>query len=66
MFNEDNQEGGKCSQCGGMGGKMGMWMHMPKDVKLAKLEMKKTMMEAELEFIGKMIERTKKMPEDKK
>lgn len=45
---------------------MGMWMHIPKEVKLAKLEKKEAILKAELEFIGKMKEMIKKMPEDNK
>jgi hypothetical protein len=71
MYNEENKDcgcGGKCGgMCGGMGrGMMGMWMHMPKEVKIAKLEKKKAVMEAELAFIEKMIDMVKKMPEEKK
>ena len=73
MMNEENKDCAKCGgQCGGMcggqcgGGMMGMWMHMPKEVKVAKLEKKKAIMEAELDFIGKMLDMVKKMPEEKK
>ncbi len=69
--------GGKCAcgakcQCGsgmgrgGMGGgKMEMWMHMPKEVKIAKLEKKEAIMKAELDFVSKMKEMVKNKPETK-
>ncbi len=75
MMNEENKDcskcggqcGGKCGgMCGGMGGEMGMWMHMPKEVKIAKLEKKEAMLKAELDFVGKMLDMAKKMPDVKK
>jgi hypothetical protein len=71
MMNEENKTcgcGGMCGgRCGGgMEGGMGMWMHMPKEVKVAKLEKKEAMLKAELDFVGKMLDMVKKMPEEKK
>ena len=68
MYNEEGMGHGGCrcqqGQHGSMGGgKMGMWMHMPKEVKIAKLEKKEAMIKAELEFITKMKEMVKNMPE---
>ena len=70
MFNQDNQSSsawsGQCPACRhGMGGKMGMWMDMPKEVKIAKLEKKEAMIRAELEFISKMKDMVKNMPDKK-
>lgn len=47
----------------GMDHNMMMW---PKEFKLAMLEKKEKILEAKLEFIGKMKEMIKKMPEGKK
>ncbi len=69
MFNENHgDDTGKCAcgncRCeGGMQGKMGMMMKMPKEFKLAMLEKKEKMLQAKLEFIGKMKEMIKNMPE---
>lgn len=62
-------EGGGCGEggegCGG--GSCGMWSGpMKKEFKLAKLEKKEKILKAELEFIAKLKEVVKKMPEDKK
>jgi hypothetical protein len=63
MHNEEKKEccGG---MCGGMCGKMGMMMDMPKEMKLAILEKKAKIMEIELDFVNKMMEIVKKMPEE--
>ena len=63
MFHEDHGEGmGE----GWMGGKMGWMMKMPKEFKLAMLEKKEKMLQAKLEFLGKMKEMIKNMPDEKK
>ena len=71
-MSEEHKE--ECSQCGGkcggdhgpMGDKMGMMMHMPKEMKVAMLEKKEKIMEAELDFIKKMKEIVKNKPEQPK
>ncbi len=57
----ENYEGGEHEECG-------CHAHGPmkKEFKLAKLEKKEKMIEAELEFIRKMKEMIKKMPEENK
>jgi len=63
MFDENHEES-KEGHGYGMHGKM-MWMHMPKEFKLALLEKKEKMIQAKLEFIGKMKEMVKNMPDKK-
>ena len=60
MMQEQNCGEGECgehNECG---------CHMPKEFKIAKLEKKEKMLQAELEFIGKIKELIKKMPEENK
>ena len=52
--------------CEGHGEHGGCGCHMPKEFKIAKLEKKEKILQAELEFIGKMKELIKKMPAEKK
>ena len=59
MHDENNEEGESCMHCCNMAGPV------KKDFKLAMLEKKEKMMQAKLEFIGKMKEMVKKMPTDK-
>jgi hypothetical protein len=59
MMHNDNYEEGEgmgCHMCG----------PMKKEFKLAMLEKKEKILKAKLEFIAKMKELIKKMPEDKK
>ena len=60
-MHEENyeEEGGECGGCCMGGG-------MKKEFKLAMLEKKEKILQAKLEFIGKMKAMIKKMPEGKK
>jgi hypothetical protein len=64
MMHENYGEKGEHEECGC--GCHHMHGPMKKEFKLAKLEKKEKMLKAELEFIDKMKEMIKKMPEDEK
>ncbi|MGA2418302.1 MAG: hypothetical protein ABSF55_03625 [Candidatus Staskawiczbacteria bacterium] len=59
MMHEENHEGHEDCGCRQMHGPM------KKEFKLAMLEKKEKIIQAKLDFIGKMKEMIKKMPEDK-
>ena len=66
MFHENNNNENMEGRDDHMYGKMGMMMRMPKEFKLAMLEKKEKILEAKLEFIGKLKELIMKSSEDKK
>lgn len=61
MFGENHEEKKECN-CGKMD-MMAHMMKMPKEMKIAMIEKKQKMMEAKIEFLGKMKEMVKNMPD---
>jgi len=66
MMNEENHENkGTCTCCGGGCMHCNMAGPVKKEFKLVMLEKKEKLIKAELEFIGKMKDLVSKMPERK-